>query len=202
MPQVKKAELIEGVVYMPSPVHYEGHSEPHAYIATWLGTYSIATPGARPADNPTVQLDMDNEVQPDALLRLEPVNGGRSHVTEKDYIEGPPELVVEVAASSASIDLRDKFNIYRRNGVQEYLVWRVYDDRIDWFRLDQGEYMPIVPDEASVIRSQVFPGLQLDVDALLDGDMVKVLAVLQQGIQTPEHAAFVAQLAQSFSTPG
>ena len=107
MPEVKKAELIEGVVYMPSPVSHEDHSRPHSMLATWLGTYWYATPGTDAGTTPTVRLDLENEPQPDALLRILPQSGGRSR-DENKYIAGPPELVVEVAASSVSYDLHEK----------------------------------------------------------------------------------------------
>lgn len=194
MPHIKKAELIEGVVHMPSPVHLMGHSFPHTQIITWLGTYSALTPGTLPADNATVRLDADNEFQPDALLRLDPKHGGKSRVTEDDYVEGPPELVVEIAASSIAYDLHDKLRVYRRNGVQEYLVWQVYDERIDWFTLSEGEYKPLAADEHGVIRSQLFPGLRLSTKALLSGDLAGVLAELQNGLASEEHAAFIARL--------
>ncbi len=179
---------------MPTPVHYEGHGEPHIYATTWLGAYCAATQGVRPGDNVTVRLDIDNEVQPDALLRLEPASGGHSRISEDDYLEGPPELIVEIAGSSASIDLRDKLRVYQRNGVQEYIVWQVYDRRIDWFHLTEGEYVPLMPDESGVIRSRVFPGLHLAVPALLDGDLARVLAVLQEGLATAEHSEFATRL--------
>ena len=192
----KKAELVEGVVHMPTPVHAGNHGRPHAQVMTWLGTYCAATSGVDLLDNATVRLDIDNEVQPDALLRLEPAAGGRSRVSEDDYIEGPPELIVEIAGSSASIDLRDKLRVYQRNGVQEYIVWQVYDRRIDWFHLTEGEYTLLALDESGVIRSQVFPGLHLAVPALLDGDLAQVLSVLQQGLATAGHTEFAARLAE------
>ena len=134
-PDLKKAELIEGVVYMPSPVHFAAHAEPHGVVLAWLVTYCALTPGVRVADNATVRLDLDNEPQPDALLRIEPAAGGRSRLSADDYVEGAPELIVEIAASSASYDLHDKMRAYRRNGVPEYLVWRVYENQFDWFVL-------------------------------------------------------------------
>jgi Uma2 family endonuclease len=197
MPHIKKAELIEGVVYMASPLRFEPHAEPHGQIITWLGVYHAATPGVRLGDNATVRLDMDNEPQPDGLLRLNESVGGRSRLSDDGYVEGAPELIAEVAASSASYDLRDKLRVYRRNGVQEYLVWQVYDQRLDWFRLREGEYVPLQPDAAGIVRSEVFPGLWLAIPALLEGNLAQVLAVLQQGLATSEHAAFVEQLSGS-----
>ena len=194
MPNLKKAELIEGVVYVASPVRVT-HGRPHGQITTWLGSYCASTPGVDIADNTTVRLDIDNEPQPDALLRIEPEAGGRSRVAEDDYIEGAPELVVEVAASSASYDLYDKMHVYRRNGVQEYVVWQVYEQRIDWWELSEGQYVPIDPDEHGVIWSSVFPGLCLAVSALLQGNMGEVLATLQTGLKKDQHAAFVEHLA-------
>lgn len=194
MPRIKKAELIEGVVYVASPVRATRHGRPHAKIMTWLGTYWVATPGVDLQDNTTVRLDADNEPQPDALLRLEPEVGGNSRISDDDYVEGAPELIAEIAASSASYDLNAKLNAYRRNGVQEYIVWQMYENRLDWFSLQEGRYVSLQPDEAGVIRSLVFPGLWLAVNALREGDLAQVLAVLQQGLQTAQHQAFVKRL--------
>ncbi|MCS6815437.1 MAG: Uma2 family endonuclease, partial [Cyanobacteria bacterium] len=127
MPQVKKAELIEGIVYMASPLRFEPHAEPHADLVGWLWNYKVATPGTRLGDNSTVRLDLDNEPQPDAILLIDPRAGGQTRFSADGYIEGAPELVIEIAASSAAIDLRDKKRAYRRNGVQEYVVWQVLD---------------------------------------------------------------------------
>jgi len=91
MPQLKKAELIEGMVYVASPLRFEPHAEPHSSIVGWLWVYRIATPSVRLGDNATVRLDMDNEPQPDALLRLDPNVGGQSRLSEDGYVEGAPE---------------------------------------------------------------------------------------------------------------
>ncbi|MBI5651988.1 MAG: Uma2 family endonuclease [Chloroflexi bacterium] len=195
-PEDKKAELIEGVVYVASPVHHTGHGKPHGLILGWLTTFCAATPGVDWSDNATVRLDFDNEVQPDALLRIEPSVGGHSTIGVNDYIEGAPELVIEIAATSATIDLADKMKAYRRNGVQEYAVWQTYDERFDWFRLSEGEYVPIQEDADGIMNSQVFPGLRLAVTKLLDGDLAGVLAELQNGLASAEHTAFVEQLKQ------
>lgn len=184
MPEVKKAELIEGIVYMASPLRAKAHGEPHARVMVWLGTYWAAVPGLQLLDNATVRLDGDNEPQPDALLRRQ-VEGG-SRISTDDYVEGAPELIVEIAASSASLDLHEKLQVYRRNGVREYLVWRVYDGELDWFVLREGQYEPLAADEAGVIRSEVFPGLWLAIAALLSGDLATVLAVQQQGLAATE----------------
>ncbi|HAX86364.1 MAG TPA: hypothetical protein DCY91_08855 [Cyanobacteria bacterium UBA11370] len=195
-PHIRKAELVEGVVYVASPVRATRHGRPHGIIVTWLGDYCTATPGVDLHDNATVRLDADNEPQPDALLRIEPEVGGNSSISEDDYIEGAPELIVEVAASSASYDLNDKLNAYRRNGVREYIVWQMYENRVDWFVLQEGRYVAVSPDERSIIRSQVFPGLWLSVNGLRQGNRSEILAVLQEGLQTEEHQAFIEQLSR------
>jgi Uma2 family endonuclease len=153
MPHLKKAELIERVVYVPSPLRFEPHAEPHGDVITWLGFYKAMTPGARLGDNPTVRLDLDNEPQPDAVLLIDEAAGGQSRLGADGYLEGAPELVVEIAASSAANDLYDKKTAYRRNGVKEYLVWQVLEQKLDWFVLQEGEYILQEPDKASIIRS-------------------------------------------------
>jgi Uma2 family endonuclease len=178
MPASKKYELIEGVVYMASPLRYESHGKPHGYIISWLGAYCAATPGVELADNTTVRLDLDNEPQPDVILRLLPERGGKSWISEDDYVEGVPELIVEIAASSAAYDLHDKFRVYRRNGVPEYLVWQVYEQQLDWFRFQADTYIRLNPDARGILHSQIFPGLRLAVKPLLRGQLAHVLAEL------------------------
>jgi Uma2 family endonuclease len=194
MPQVKKAELIEGVVYMPSPVSQD-HAEPQFQLVGWLSVYVALSPGVQGGDNATVRLDLDNEPQPDAFLRILPNCGGQSWNDGK-YIGGAPELVAEVAASSASYDLHDKLRAYRRNGVCEYLVWRVWDREIDWFVLRDDEYQRLPLGAEGHYRSRVFPGLWLDPAALVRGDLAQVLSVLQQGLASIEHTEFVRRLEQ------
>jgi len=192
MPHLKKAELIEGVVYVGSPVRYTQHGQPKFDIEGWLAVYRMATPGTAGAGNTTVRLDLDNEPQPDILLRLE--HGGRSRVDADGYLEGAPELAIEISASSASYDLHDKLRAYRRNGIQEYIIWRVLDGELDWLVLREGVYERLEPDDAGIVCSEFFPGLWLAVQSLLDGDLSTVLATLQEGLRSPEHAAFVQRL--------
>lgn len=193
-PHIKKAELIEGVVYRPSPVHLEKHSKPHSRIVGWLFNYAAATPGTDFGDNATVRLDLENEVQPDAFLRLLPEAGGQTRRSDDDYLDGSPELMVEVAASSAAYDLYEKLRVYRRNGVQEYLVLLTHEQEIRWFYLVEGEYQRLQPDEAGVLQSRRFPGLQLQADLFWADDLVGMLKLLQAGLATAEHEAFVETL--------
>jgi Uma2 family endonuclease len=194
MPELKKAELIEGVVYVGGAVRIVDHGRPHAELIGWLGHYCIATPGVDIANGATVRLDRDNEPQPDGLLRIAPEVGGNSRINDDGYVEGTPKLIVEIAASSVSIDMNAKLNVYRRNGVQEYLVWRVNDDELDWFTLQEDQYVALEANAEGIIQSLVFPGLWLAMEALLQGDLVKVLAELQRGTATMEHQVFVGQL--------
>jgi Uma2 family endonuclease len=191
----KKAELIEGIVYiMPAALRFRSHGQPHGRILTWLGNYEAITPGVALGVEPTVRLDLDNEPQPDAVLIIIPEVGGQTRISEDDYIEGPPELVVEIAASSVAIDLHGKKQAYRRNGVREYIVWQVLDQELSWFSLEQGEYLELLPNEEGILKSRVFPGLWLAVNELLTGNMQVVLNVLQAGLQSVEHADFTHKL--------
>jgi Uma2 family endonuclease len=173
---IKKAELIEGLVYVASPLRFTPHAKPHGQIFTWLGTYQSMSTGLEVGIEPTVRLDADNEPQPDAVLfRV----GGNAQVDEDGYITGSPELVVEIAASTVSYDLHAKKRAYERNGVKEYIVWRTLDLAIDWFILENGKYVELAPDATGIMHSREFEGLRLNVTAILNGDMSAVLKTLQ-----------------------
>jgi len=183
--QIKKAELIEGIVYVTAPLRFVPHGKPHSNIVTWLGTYQalVAVSGMEleVGIEPTVRLDSDNEPQPDVVLfRI----GGNAVIDADGYIAGAPELIAEIAASTASYDLHSKKRIYEKNGVKEYIVWRTLDQQIDWFMLENGAYCQVEPDALGMIRSREFTGLWLDVAGMLRHDMAAVLRVLQMGLDS------------------
>jgi Uma2 family endonuclease len=194
MPGLKKAELIAGVVYVPSPVRIDQHAEPHFNLITWLGLYRWATPGVKGADNGTARLDLENMPQPDACLYIDPAKGGQARISADDYLEDAPELVAEVAASSVSYDLTFKFDVYRRHKVREYLVWRVQDRQFDWFVLRGKRLVQQPLDKSGLYKSKVFPGLWLDPAALMRDDAAALQAALQRGLASRKHADFVARL--------
>ncbi len=193
-PEVKNAELLEGVVYLMSPVKVKNHGKPHAHIMMWLGVYVAETAGLQICDNASARLNYRNMPQPDALIYIQPELGGQAHISDDDYIEGAPELIVEVASSSSSYDLSVKKGVYARAGVQEYIVAEMPKQRLHWFTLDEGEYTKIKAGADGMYRSRIFPGLWLKAEALWDGNLREMLTVLQQGLASSEHAAFVQML--------
>lgn len=195
MPQLKRAELLRGIVYMPSPVRLDRHGEPQATLVGWLFLYKAMTPGIRTADNSTVRLGAESEPQPDALLMIPHERGGQASVDSEGYLAGAPELAAEVASSSVSYDLHVKLDVYREHGVREYVVWRVLDRSVDWFVLRGDRYERLAPGPDGVLRSEAFPGLWLAPDALVGDDSARLIAVLQEGIASAEHASFVERLA-------
>ncbi len=176
-PDIRRAELINGVVYVPSPTRFDVHDEPATIMVTWLAMYALGTPDVRSGSNASIFLTDDGEVQPDGFLFCDTADASVRR-TPDGYLEGAPELVSEVAASSASYDLHDKKELYRRAGVQEYLVWRVLDHGFDWFDLQADQYVRREPDDRGVIASRMFTGLRLNVTALLAGDYAGVIAEL------------------------
>lgn len=191
--EIKRAELIGGVVYMPSPVTIE-HGDMDLDVGTWLGNYKLATPGTAAGHNTTSFL-LEDSPQPDINLRILPEFGGASWDADK-YLEGAPELLVEICRSSTSYDLHQKFDLYQAAGVQEYLAILLHEREIRWHQLVDGVYKILPCDADGIWRSRVFPGLWLDGSALLGSNMQQVLAKLQEGLASPEHAAFVEQLQQ------
>jgi hypothetical protein len=194
MPLLKKAELIKGLVLMGSPVRFVQHGRPHATAVGWLTYYTSRTPGVEVGDNTTLRLGEDNEPQPDLLLRIPEERGGLSHVDADGYLRGPVELVFEIAASSVNVDAHDKLDVYATAGVVEYIIWRVEDSEIDFFRLRAGEYERINPDAAGLLKSEIFPGLWMDPAALLRGDLPRLFAQVDAGTASTEHSAFVDRL--------
>jgi Uma2 family endonuclease len=195
MPDVEHAELIEGIVFMGAAVRHVQHGRPHRLLIAWLDRYIDSVPGLDGGISSSIGLDNDNEPQPDGYLFLPP-GMSKAVVTPEGYLEGPPELVIEISASTTSIDLNLKFQAYRRNGVREYLVWPVRDKQIDWFSLEDGQYVRLPANPEGIVRSQVFPGLWLDTSALIDLRRKRLYAVLREGQATPEFAAFAAEVAK------
>lgn len=173
-PDLKKAELVEGVVYVASPVR-NLHGYGTSCLHQWLGAYARGQSGVHVRDNVTVRLDRRTEVQPDLLLRRDEAAGGRSRIDDDDYIAGAPELVAEVALSSAAVDLGAKRDAYARAGLLDYIVWDLEGWAITWFALVDGAYVPREPDAHGIVESDVFAGLRLDVGAMLGGDLARVL---------------------------
>ena len=175
-----KAELIDGVVYVASPV-FKDHSHPHTLILCWLGAFEGMAREYEALTEHSVRLDADTEVQPDGLLRK--IEEGTSAYSPEGFIEGPPEFVVEVSVSSVSRDLHGKLRAYEEAGVQEYLVWRVRDGELDWFVLRGGRYERLEADSEGIIHSPSLPGLRLLVPALLAGD-VNTVTDEQRGLRS------------------
>lgn len=191
-PEIKRAELIGGIVYMPSPVKLE-HGNIESDVGLWLGTYSVATPGTDCGHNTTTFL-LEDTPQPDLHLRILPQFGGSSW-DEDGYLGGVPELLAEVCLSSSAYDLHAKYDLYEAAQVPEYLAVLPYEREIRWHRLRDGKYELQPPDADGVWRSHVFPGLWLDGESLLLRDRAKVLKRLQEGTESQAHQAFVAKLA-------
>lgn len=187
------AELIEAIVYTPSPLRYRFHAKQNDDLITWMGYYRAKTPGVSSGGNATVKLDLDNEPQPDALLFIPPAVGGQVKIDEDSYIVGAPELVAEVSGSTVSMDLHQKLNAYRRNGVREYVVCRVDDHAIDYFILREGQFVPPTATDG-IYKSEVFPGLWLNAPAMLAGDLAAVFAAVDKGIAASDHAAFAKRV--------
>lgn len=194
MPENTRAELIGGIVYMASPLKPR-HGQMHMRVAHWLISYEDATPGVESYDNTTAILAEDSEPQPDAYLIISPEKAGQMRMNEEEYLEGAPELIVEVALSREAIDLHRKRDDYERGGVREYVVVALRQKQCFWFVSRNGRFEDLPPGADGIIRSEVFPGLWLDPAALLRRDAARIREVLKQGLASPEHAAFVASLA-------
>ena len=193
MPAGTRAELIGGIVYMASPLKCP-HGEMHPRVSHWLIAYRDASPGTKLFDNTTNILGEKSEPQPDLCLLIAPDKGGQTRM-EDDYIVGAPELIVEIASSTEAIDLHRKRRDYQQAGVREYVVMALRQNRVFWFALRNGQFAELALGDDGIYRSEVFPGLWLDPAAMLRLDAPRILEVLQQGLATPEHAAFVARLA-------
>jgi Uma2 family endonuclease len=192
-----RAELINGVVLMPSPVGIP-HARANLLTVMWLGFYQANTPGVEALVDASTALGLKSEPQPDALLRILTECGGRTEA-EGRFLDGVPELLVEVAHTSRYTDLGPKFEDYERVGVLEYVVRAIEPDEVHWFVLRKGRFVDLPPGLDGIYRSEVFPGLWLDRGALLAGDIRRLQAAVDLGCSTPEHTAVVAKLAEARS---
>jgi Putative restriction endonuclease len=195
MPHIKKAELIEEVVFIQERTGVKDYGHPCAETGAWLGVYSASAPCLLVARNATVRLDLNNEVQPDFSLCIPSNLGGQSDVDADDFIANAPELITEVVASCTTYILQDKLEVYRRNGVKECFIWQTQSRKLDWLVFSEGQYYSLASDNG-IYKSPGFPGLWLDTAALLESNLAKVLETLQQGIASKEHEAFVTALSE------
>lgn len=192
MPPETRAELIGGIVHMPSPLRSD-HGEIDEAVGYWLSHYRRFTPGLSSPRNASTILTEDSEVQPDCQLRIQRELGGQTRLAD-GYVIGAPELVVEVAGASRRLDLGQKKDDYERAGVVEYLVVTLEPGEIVWFVRRAGRFARLDAGPDGLFRSAVFPGLWLDPAALFAGDLNALSAALERGLATPEHAAFVDRL--------
>jgi Uma2 family endonuclease len=193
-PDDTKFELIGGVVYVASPLR-RMHGSKHVKLSALLEFFEDQTPGVELLDNATNILGDESEPQPDLTLRILQAFGGQSRETEKDYVEGAPELVAEIASSTRSIDLHQKRQDYELAGVQEYMVLSV--EKLEFFWFDFKAAVLIAPDKKGIARSRAFPGLWINVPALLAGKRKELMATMSRGLKSAEHAAFVKKLGAS-----
>ncbi len=191
-PDLRNAELIEGRVYMSSPIGIR-HDSHQGIIVGWLFTYALHTPGVEFGGSPTTRM-LGSSPQPDGLLRIEHERGGQSRV-KGDYLRGAPELIVEVSMSSAAHDLSEKKDLYARAGVREYVVLVLREREVRWFTSREGAFEATPLPEDGIYRSAVFPGLWLDARAAIEGDAARVIEALQQGLDSDAHTRFVNDLA-------
>lgn len=193
LPELKLAELIEGVVFVASPVSLD-HGKWDSRIISWLDHYAIATPGCETGNN-TAWWMLESAPQPDAHLRIRPERGGQSSLSpDARYPTGAPELAVEICLPSTEVDFGFKLRLYLRAGVREYITVELFQKRIIWRVLRDGAYYELAPDADGIVRSIVFPGLWLNVDAFWRNDGARMLATLEAGIESPKHKEFVARL--------
>lgn len=199
LPTDFRAQLIEGVVYLSGPVKYS-HGSATSRLTGLVGMYSGWTKGVSGSLHPTIRLDEMNEPEPDAVLLIDADHGGQTFTPPEDFLTGPPEWIGEVVETRDALEFGPKWNAYARNGVREYVVWCLEDQSITWFILRDGRYEARTPDADGVVRSDVFPGLWLDVVAMIEDNFPRLKVVIEQGLASPEHAAFVAAL-RARSTP-
>src|SRR5262249_1436842 len=198
MPGDCRAELIGGIVYIPSPQKVP-HSKAQQLVVRWLDEYAEATPGTEALLNNTQILGPDSEPEPDACVFIAPESAGQVYLDADECLHGPPELIVEVSSSTESIDLHRKKRDYQKAGVREYVVLALRTQQVFWFVRQRGTYREVPLPSEGIFRSRVFPGLWLDAEAVLGNRRQRVLATLRRGLATPEHAAFVAKLKKQAS---
>lgn len=175
-----KAERIRNRVFIMSPLRAVQHGNPHALLSLWLGTYALEFSSLTVSNNATIRLNAENDPQPDlCMIRRD----GQTHYDEDGYLIGPPELIVEIAGSSASYDFGEKRDVFDAAGVAEYLVYETVGGRIAWWTRQNGALHEIVPENGNY-QSQMFTGLWLDSDALRSCDATKLIATLRSGLES------------------
>lgn len=197
-----KAELINGLVSLSHGVRADLEDLSNSVIQSWIRSYAALTPGTKMDVNTIVILAWDTVPQPNIVLRVLPENGGKSRMTNQDILTDAPELMVDFTTSHQTFDIREKLGAFRRLGVVEYLVWWANDQKLDWYCLEQEKYALNLPDSNGVLTSPSFPGLRLNLSALLNRSSAAVMATLRKSLESPDHAGFVARLEKRCASKG
>jgi Uma2 family endonuclease len=190
LPELKKAELIEGIVFVPSPVGRR-HSFFDTKLSAWLFLYAAHTPWTEAGSDATCDL-IGSMPQPDSFLLI--LGGNETH--EKKFVDVAPELVVEICDTSTDYDYGPKLDLYRRAGVKEYITVDTMHGWLVWRILIDGDYKHLAAGDEGVLRSPTFPGLWLNPEHVWLADSIPMIELLQQGIASPEHSAFVQSLSE------
>jgi Uma2 family endonuclease len=194
MPELKFAELIEGVVHLSSPVSL-AHGDWDSLFGGLCVQYCLHTPGVKASANATWLMGHSSAPQPDCSVRILPSFGGRSGL-RNNLATGAPELAAEVCHSSNSYDLGRKMALYQAAGVSEYVALLVEERRFEWRVLVDGSYQ-LMKDEAGVYRSRALPGLWIDAAAIRSEDSVALLRAFELGLASPEHQEFLTRLREA-----
>lgn len=187
-PELKRVQLIEGIVHMPSPMRFVQHANPQTCINGWLFCYVTQTPGVNTGGSATLKIDDENEFEPDGMLFYD---NGQLIIADDGYLEGVPELAVEVTASTFTIDSKEKFRVYEKHGVKEYLLWNTEAGTITWYARHKDKFVPMKSNRAGILKSKIFPGLWLEVAAMREGDMTQVMKTLYEGLASAPHRQYV-----------
>jgi Uma2 family endonuclease len=150
-----KADLLDGKIIRDSPAIPR-----HSHVVTRLGRligdfaekFDIGEVFGATA---SVRLSKYQGPEPDVFF----IRKSRLRIMGEKYIDGPPDLCVEVISkSSRKIDRGRKFVLYAEHGVKEYWIVDPLRNTVEFYENHDGAWVEIKPDERGRLHSKVLPG--------------------------------------------
>ena len=170
-----KGDLFDGLLYMQTPPS-DAHEEIFGFLFDILRNYVLEKNlGVVRGSRTAIRFAEEHGTQPDIVF----ISNARRHLIYPYYIDGAPEVVVEILSpSTRKLDRGKKMALYAENGVLEY--WQVdpEDQTAKFLRNNDGVWAPMPVGGDGIFHSEAISGFWLNVQWLFTEEPLSGLKIV------------------------